>query len=220
MATKTTLDGAIGFADPFLTVADELVAADSPSPLFALIDAEYVRIINGTGARRWLVERGALNTARTGHEDGAEVTVLDQAVIDRDEVANDSLPNAEVDFIEQAGAGTYTGTVTQPAGTTITAVQFGGIVAFDADTAAIDVGDDDDAKLFFDGEDLQAAAGKDLIADLTAAIDAGALYTPVARTITAVVTTTGDGGDSGRAKLLVAWVYPASSATAAYAPAG
>jgi len=216
----TTLDGAIGYNDPFLTVADELVAKDGPAPLYAQIGDEYIRISNGTGAKRWLVERGALNTAKTSHDDGAEVRVFDTAVIDRSELGGDAqLPNAEISFVEQAGAGTYVATVTQPAGSTIVGVQLGGVVAFDADTALLDVGDDDDAQLFFDGEDVTADAGKDALADLTDAAAAGGLYSAEDRVLTATLTTTGDGGDSGRAKLLVTWVFPATTSDAAYAPA-
>ncbi len=222
MGFLTALDGDIGFADGKITVTDALdQEVDSAiAPVYARIEDEIVCIKNGTRSKLWLVERGALNSQAAGHVDGTAVVVVDPALIDRSQLPpGGELGSAEATFVEQAGAGTYVAAITVPAGATISAVQLGGITAFDADTTALDVGDADTANLFFDAEDVSGDAGKDVPADLAGAIAAGVLYSAADHVITATLTTTGVGGASGRARLLITWTFPASSVAAAYTAA-
>lgn len=129
---------------------------------------------------------------------------------------------AEVLFTE-AGAGTYTGAITIPAGATVLDVIVDNQVAWDAATsAAMDVGDGDDANGFFAALDM-----KTLTADVNGAggvssknedAGSGAYKGLVKRytaegTISGVITSVG-AGTAGRTRLFVVYALPSAVANA------
>lgn len=126
----------------------------------------------------------------------------------------------EILFTEE-GAGTYTGTVTVPAGATIVDIIVQGDALWDAATSAsLEVGDDNDPDGFYTAVDLKAT---DLLAEQSLSFAqsggcAGAYNVgtnthwtdrrdAVARTITATVVSSG-AGTAGRTRVVVIYAMP------------
>lgn len=127
----------------------------------------------------------------------------------------------EATFTE-TGAGTYTGSVTVPAGASILDILVNGVALWTAATsAAMDVGDGDDPDGFFAAIDLKATdllAGES-ISFAQAGGKAGAYiansqvsprYSASARTISGVVTSVGAGA-AGRTRMTVVYHLPVSA---------
>lgn len=142
-------------------------------------------------------------------------------------IANASVRTAEVSFTEQFGAGTYTGAVVLPAGSTLLDVIVNGVVLWDATTSAtLKVGDATDDDGYFTGVNLKAT---DLLAGESLSLafaggKAGAYvansqvsprYAVAARTITGVVTAVAP-GSAGRTRMTVVYSVP-TTVTAATA---
>lgn len=131
---------------------------------------------------------------------------------------------ASVVFTETTGAGTYTGTISLPAGARIIDIGVDGIALWTATTSAsLIVGDGADPDGFFVATDLKAT---DLLAGEINNLEhpggkAGAyiaseqrvLYSAAARDVIGVVTTVGAAGNAGRTRLYV--VYAVAVAVAA-----
>jgi hypothetical protein len=139
---------------------------------------------------------------------------------------------SEVLFTETAGAGTYTGRITLPAGATILDVMAVQAAQWTAATSAVmQVGDAGAADGFISALDLKAAAAGTVYAFGSlgawgaspggayiqqAGIDGSflGLYSAGARTITGTVVTVGGGGAAGRTRLVVSYVAaPPTAAT-------
>jgi len=132
---------------------------------------------------------------------------------------------AEVTFTETTGAGTYTGSVTIPAGSTLIDIQVQSTALWDTHTSAtMIVGDADDPNGFYDAIDLKATdleideiirfgstGGKEgaFINTTTGELNS---YDAAARVISGVVTTVGATGSAGRTRMLVIYVTPVASA--------
>lgn len=129
---------------------------------------------------------------------------------------------AERTFTE-AGAGTYTATVSIPAGSTVLDAYFRNTVLWAAGTsAALNVGDGDDADGYFTAIDVKAAPAADSagapggVSSLLKGTGSGAYkgvqkYYPSAGTITATIVSVG-AGTAGRSRLLVTYMTPAAAA--------
>lgn len=135
---------------------------------------------------------------------------------------------AGLTFTETTGAGTYTGTVALPAGSTIHDIIVNGVALWTATTSAsLIVGDGTDPDGFFAATDLKATdllAGESLSFALAGG-KAGAYiansqvsprYSATARNVIAVVTTVGAAGSAGRTNVQVVYsVAPGTAATKA-----
>lgn len=133
---------------------------------------------------------------------------------------------SEVTFTETAGAGTYTGTVSLPAGATIIDIIVHAVALWDnAGAVTMKVGDTDDDG-FYTGVNLKATdllAGESLSfaqsGGKAGAYNAGTnthwtnRYSATARDISGVITTASTGGSAGRTRMTV--VYSVPTATAA-----
>ena len=130
---------------------------------------------------------------------------------------------AEVTFTETAGAGTYTGSVSIPAGATILDIIVNGVALWDTGTSAtLKVGDAADDDGYFTGVNLKATdllAGESLSFALAGG-KAGAYiansqvsprYSATARVISGIITTVGT-GSAGRTRMVVIWTLPTVSA--------
>lgn len=132
---------------------------------------------------------------------------------------------AEVTFTE-VGAGTYTGSVSIPAGSTVHDVIVNGVALWDAGTsAAMDVGDAADPNGFFAAINLKAT---DLLAGESISFEsaggkAGAYiansqvsprYSASARVISGIVTSVG-AGTAGRTRMTVVYSKPATALVSA-----
>lgn len=131
---------------------------------------------------------------------------------------------AEVTFTESTGAGTYTGSVTIPAGSTLIDIQVQSTALWDTATSAtMIVGDADDDNGFYDAIDLKATdlvvdeiirfsstGGKEgaYIVTLTGELNS---YDAAARVITGKITTVGSTGSAGRTRMLVLYVTPVAT---------
>lgn len=129
----------------------------------------------------------------------------------------------QVDFTEE-GAGTYTGTISLPAGAIIHDIIVVAVALWDAaSSASLEVGDSADPDGFFTAVDLKAT---DLLADESVALhekDGGVggayvaathitdRYSATARDIVATVTSVG-AGTAGRTRVIVTYSVPASTA--------
>jgi len=130
---------------------------------------------------------------------------------------------AECTFTED-GAGTYTGTITMPAGSTLIDIQVQNTALWDAATSAVmDVGDGDDADGFYAAIDLKATdllvaevirfgstGGKEgaYIVNATGELNS---YSATARNIIGVITSVG-AGTAGRTRMLVIYCTPTATA--------
>jgi hypothetical protein len=130
----------------------------------------------------------------------------------------------EVTFTETTGAGTYTGSVSVPAGATILDVIVNGVALWTATTSAtLKVGDVADDDGYYTGVDLKATdllAGESLSFALAGG-KAGAYiansqvsprYSATARVVSGIVTTVGAAGNAGRSRLVVVYAAPTASA--------
>lgn len=138
----------------------------------------------------------------------------------------------EVTFTETAGAGTYTGSVTVPAGAYLVDVVVHGVAVWDnSGTVAMDVGDAAVANGMLIITSLKAGgdlgAGETLSCGGAAATDGGETggditgsmwtrrYLATERVISGVITTSSTGGSSGRTRMIVIYTDPTSSPIAA-----
>ncbi|HET7128926.1 MAG TPA: hypothetical protein VFJ93_07620 [Gaiellaceae bacterium] len=134
---------------------------------------------------------------------------------------------AEVSFTETTGAGTYTGSVSVPAGSTITDIIVNGVALWTATTSAtLKVGDDGDDDGYYTGVDLKATdllAGESLSFSMAGG-KAGAYiansqvsprYSASARTISGIVTTVGAAGSAGRTRMTVLYTTTGSGVVSA-----
>jgi hypothetical protein len=127
---------------------------------------------------------------------------------------------AEVTFTETTGAGTYTGSVSLPAGATVVDVIVNGVALWTATTSAsLIVGDVADPDGFYVATDLKATdllAGESLSfsyaggkagAYLTVGTNTHVAprYSATARVISGIVTTVGAAGTAGRTRMTVLW---------------
>lgn len=132
---------------------------------------------------------------------------------------------AERTFTEN-GAGTYTGSVTIPAGSTLLDVIVNGVALWTAATSAsLDVGDAADPNGIYAGVNLKATdllAGESISFALAGG-KAGAYiansqvsprYNAAERVISGVVTSVG-AGTAGRTRMLVVWAEPGNESAAA-----
>ncbi len=141
------------------------------------------------------------------------------------------IKSAEVSFTETTGAGVYTGSVSVPAGATITDIIISAIALWTATTSAtLKVGDAGVDNRFYTGVDLKAT---DLLGGETLSFDgpggkqgadldapaAGAqqrnLYSAAARVISGIVTTVGAAGNAGRTRMTVQYTTTGSGVVAA-----
>lgn len=134
---------------------------------------------------------------------------------------------AEVTFTEAGGAGTYTGSVTIPAGSTVHDVIVSGVALWDnAGAVSMDVGDAADPNGFFAAINLKAT---DLLAGESVSFEsaggkAGAYiansqvsprYSASQRVISGVITTASTGGSAGRTRMTVVYSKPAAALVSA-----
>jgi hypothetical protein len=130
-------------------------------------------------------------------------------------------------FTETTGAGTYTGSVTVPAGATILDIIVNGVALWDTATSAtMVVGDATDPDGYFTGVNLKATdllAGESISFGLAGG-KAGAYiansqvsprYSSAARVISGIVTTVGASGSAGRTRMTVVWALPGGSTSIA-----
>jgi len=132
----------------------------------------------------------------------------------------------EVTFTETTGAGTYTGTVTVPAGATILDIQVQSTALWTAATSAtMKVGDATDDDGWYTGVNLKATdllvgevirfgstGGKEGAYLVTATGLLSTAYSASARAVAGIVTTVGSTGNAGRTRMLVLYVLPTTAA--------
>lgn len=131
--------------------------------------------------------------------------------------------SAERTFTETSGAGTYTGSVTVPAGATILDIIINGVALWDnAGACTLKVGDVADDDGFYTSVDLKATdllAGESLSFALAGG-KAGAYiansqvsprYSASSRVVSGIVTTASTGGSAGRTRMTVIWSLPVSA---------
>lgn len=148
----------------------------------------------------------------------AEVSAAAEIVSLLNTVESERLVAKEVSFTEN-GAGTYTGSVALPAGSTVHDIIVNGVVLWAAGTSAtMIVGDATDDDGFFTGVNLKATdllAGESISFALAGG-KAGAYianshvtprYSATARTITGKVTSVG-AGTAGRTRMTVVYSTP------------
>ena len=141
-------------------------------------------------------------------------------------VAGTPVVAVERTFTETAGAGTYTGAVTVPAGATILDIIINGVALWtNAGACTMKVGDTDDDG-YYTAIDLKATdllAGESLSFALAGG-KAGAYiansqvsprYSASARTINGIITTASTGGGAGRTRMTVVYSLPVAADTAA-----
>lgn len=127
---------------------------------------------------------------------------------------------SEVTFTETAGAGTYTGSVSIPAGASLHDIAVNGVALWDnAGAVTMKVGDAADDDGYFTGVNLKAT---DLLAGESIAFEsaggkAGAYiansqvsprYSATSRVISGIITTASTGGSAGRTRMSVVWSAP------------
>lgn len=134
----------------------------------------------------------------------------------------DAMKAVEVTFTETSGAGTYTGSVSVPAGATIQDIIINGVALWNnAGACTLKVGDAADDDGYFTAVDLKATdllAGESLSFALAGG-KAGAYiansqvsprYSATARVISGIITTASTGGSTGRTRMLVIYSLPAT----------
>lgn len=160
----------------------------------------------------------------------AELNILDGATLDvtelnkLDGITAYPLQVAEVTFTETTGAGTYTGSVTLPAGATLHDIIVNGVALWTATTsAAMDVGDVTDPNGYYAGINLKATdllAGESISFALAGG-KAGAYiansqvsprYSATERVISGIIVTDGAAGNAGRTRMTVVFSLPTASA--------
>src|SRR4051812_20690609 len=126
-------------------------------------------------------------------------------------------------FTETSGAGTYTGSVSVPAGATIEDIIVNGVALWDnAGAVTLKVGDVADDDGFYTGVNLKATdllAGESLSFALAGG-KAGAYiansqvsprYSATARTINGIITVVGGSGSTGRTRMTVVYHLPVTA---------
>jgi hypothetical protein len=133
---------------------------------------------------------------------------------------------AERTFAETSGTGTYTATVTIPAGATVLDVVWRNTVVWgNAGSASLVVGDDDDVNGYIEATDIKTApaadtngAGTGMSTRLSLGATCGLYkggagkYCAAQKTLTATVTTGVGTAATGRSRLLVTYSLPATAA--------
>lgn len=131
---------------------------------------------------------------------------------------------AEATFTED-GAGTYTGTIAMPAGSTLIDIQVQSTALWDAGTSAVmNVGDGDDPDGFYAAIDLKATdllvaevirfastGGKEGAYIVNATGELNSYSAAAARSIIGVITSVG-AGTAGRTRMLVIYATPTATA--------
>lgn len=161
---------------------------------------------------------------KLGSGAGTAVTATAAELNKTDGVTGYLVEAHEVSFTETTGAGTYTGSVTVPAGATILDIIVNGVALWTATTSAtLIVGDVTDPDGYYTAVDLKATdllAGESISFALAGG-KAGAYiansqvsprYSASERTISGVVTTVGAAGSAGRTRMVVVYVLPTASA--------
>lgn len=160
----------------------------------------------------------------------AELNILDGVTATAAElnalVGATPVVTVERTFTETAGAGTYTGSVTVPAGATLLDIIVSGVALWTATTsAAMDVGDVATPSGYFAAIDLKATdllAGESISFALAGG-KAGAYiansqvsprYAAAARVISGVIVTVGAAGDAGRTRMAVTYALPLATSAA------
>jgi hypothetical protein len=171
-----------------------------------------------------LLRRKANNLDATGnfYMDGVEVTATADDLNKLTELTGYPVEAHEVTFTED-GAGTYTGSVTVPAGATLLDIIVNGVALWTAATSAtLKVGDATDDDGYYTGVNLKATdllAGESLSFALAGG-KAGAYiansqvsprYAATARVISGIVTSVG-AGTAGRTRMCVIFTLPTASA--------
>lgn len=132
----------------------------------------------------------------------------------------------EVTFTETTGAGTYTGSVTVPAGATILDIQVQSTAVWTATTTALmDVGDVADPDGWYTQINLKATdllvgevirfggtGGKEGAYVVNATGLLSTSYAGTARVVTGKVVTVGAAGSAGRTRMLVLYILPVATA--------
>jgi hypothetical protein len=131
---------------------------------------------------------------------------------------------AELTFTETSGAGTYTGSVSLPAGATLHDIIINGVALWDnAGAVTLIAGDATDPDGYYTGVNLKATdllAGESISFALAGG-KAGAYiansqvsprYSATARDITVSVTSASTGGTAGRTRATVVWSAPTATA--------
>ncbi len=173
----------------------------------------------------------SLNRTAITDDDGTGTTgtILDNAWKQElyDQIDGGAVLSVELTFTETTGAGTYTGSVTLPAGATLLDIIVNGVALWTATTSAVlKVGDAADDDGYFTAVDLKAT---DLLAGESIAFDqaggqAGAYiansqvsprYAAASRVISGVVTTVGAAGNAGRTRMTVVYATPLTAAIVA-----
>ena len=135
----------------------------------------------------------------------------------------------EVSFTETTGAGTYTASVTVPAGSTITDIKVRSTALWTATTSAsMDVGDVGDPNGWYAAIDLKATdllVGEEINFDNTGGKEGAylvpasgtrsAAYSASSRVISGVVTTVGAAGNAGRTRMTVLYTTTGSGVVTA-----
>ena len=140
------------------------------------------------------------------------------------DVLHEDAPIKEFTFTETSGAGTYTATCAQPAGSTLLDIIVNGVALWDnAGAVTMKIGDATNDDGFFTGINLKAT---DLAAGETLSLSGGAStaggkegadvsgsqvnrrYSAAARNIAAVVTSAGAGGTAGRTRVTFLFSVP------------
>lgn len=155
---------------------------------------------------------------------GAEVTSSATELNKLDSITGYPVEAHEVTFTETTGAGTYTGSVSVPAGATILDIIVNGVALWTATTSAtLKVGDVADDDGYYTAVDLKATdllAGESISFALAGG-KAGAYiansqvsprYSSSARTISGIITTVGAAGSAGRTRMVVVFALPTASA--------
>ena len=137
------------------------------------------------------------------------------------------IQTAERTFTETDGAGTYTGSVTIPAGATIHDIVVNGVALWDnAGAVTLKVGDAADDDGYYTAVNLKATdllAGESISFDLAGG-KAGAYiansqvsprYSATQRVISGIITSASTGGSAGRTRMTVIWSAPAAASITA-----
>ena len=129
-------------------------------------------------------------------------------------------------FTETAGAGTYTGAVSVPAGATLLDIIVNGVALWDnAGAVTMIVGDTDDdgyytginlkATDLLAGESISFALAGGKAGSYIANSQVSPRYSATARTINGIITTASTGGTAGRTRMTVVYAVSLATPTAA-----
>ncbi len=144
--------------------------------------------------------------------------------------ASISMRGVEWTFTETSGSGVYTASIVLPAGSYVWDIIVHGTAVWNnAGTAVLKIGDTDDDCFFTDvelksteliaAEGLSLSGGTGLAGGVVGADVANSQwnrrYLSTARTISAIITTSSTGGTTGRTRVIVLWLEPATTPTAA-----